>query len=64
MSTENQKQIGDYLLNEEIGSGGFAKFVLCTHIPTVEKVAIKIMDQEQILSDELNRERVLSEIKI
>ena len=64
MSTENQKQIGDYLLNEEIGSGGFAKVVLCTHIPTGEKVAIKIMDQEQILSDELNRERVLSEIKI
>ena len=64
MSTENQKQIGDYLLNEEIGSGGFAKFVLYTHIPTGEKVAIKIMDKEQILSDELNRERVLSEIKI
>ena len=64
MSTENQKQIGDYLLNEEIGSGGFAKVVLGTHIPTGEKVAIKIMDKEQILSDELNRERVLSEIKI
>ena len=64
MSTENQKQIGDYLLNEEIGSGGFAKVILCTHIPTREKIAIKIMGQEQILSDELNRERVLSEIKI
>jgi len=46
MSTENQKEIGDYLLNEEIVSGGFAKVVLCTHIPTRQKVAIKIMDQE------------------
>ena len=67
MSNENhskEKQVGDYLLNEEIGSGGFAKVVLGTHIPTGEKVAIKIMDKEQILSDELNKERVLSEITI
>ena len=64
MSSDKQKQIGDYLLNEEIGSGGFAKVVLGTHIPTGEKVAIKIMDKEQILSDELNKERVLSEIAI
>ena len=67
MSNENhskEKQVGDYLLNEEIGSGGFAKVVLGTHIPTGEKVAVKIMDKEQILSDELNKERVLSEIAI
>ena len=64
MSNDNQKQVGDYLLNEEIGSGGFAKVVLGIHIPTGEKVAIKIMDKQQILSDELNKERVLSEIKI
>ena len=64
MSSDKQNQIGDYLLNEEIGSGGFAKVVLGTHIPTGEKVAIKIMDKEQILSDELNKERVLSEISI
>ena len=63
-SDNNTKQVGDYLLNDEIGSGGFAKVVLGTHIPTGEKVAIKIMDKEQILSDELNRERVLSEIAI
>ena len=64
MSSDKQKQIGDYLLNEEIGSGGFAKVVLGTHIPTNEKVAIKIMDKQQILSDELNKERVLNEISI
>ena len=59
-----EKQIGDYLLNEELGSGGFGKVVLGTHIPTGEKVAIKIMNKEQILSDELNKERVLNEISI
>ena len=64
MSLDKQNQIGDYLLNDEIGSGGFAKVVLGTHIPTGEKVAIKIMDKEQILSDELNKERVLSEISL
>jgi len=58
------KQIGDYLLNEELGSGGFGKVVLGTHIPTGEKVAIKIMDKEQIMSDELNKVRVLNEISI
>ena len=58
------KQIGDYLLNEELGSGGFGKVVLGTHIPTGEKVAIKIMDKEQILSDEMNKVRVLNEISI
>ena len=58
------KQVGDYILNDELGSGGFGKVVLGTHIPTGEKVAIKIMDKEQILSDELNKERVLNEISI
>ena len=58
------KQVGDYILNNELGSGGFGKVVLGTHIPTGEKVAIKIMDKEQILSDELNKERVLNEISI
>ena len=63
-SSKMEKQVGDYLLNEELGSGGFAKVVLGIHIPTGEKVAIKIMDKQQILSDDLNKERVLSEIAI
>ena len=58
------KQIGDYIINDDLGSGGFGKVVLGTHIPTGEKVAIKIMDKEQILSDDLNKERVLNEISI
>ena len=69
MSSEDEeepkeKQVGDYLLNEELGSGGFGKVVLGIHIPTGEKVAIKIMDKEQILSDEMNKVRVLNEISI
>ena len=40
---ERENPIGDYLLNEEIGSGGFAKVVQGIHIPTGEKVAVKIM---------------------
>ena len=62
--SKSEKQIGDYLLNEEIGSGGFAKVVLGTHIPTGEKVAIKIMDKSIIFEDDVNKERVLSEISI
>ena len=39
------KQIGDYTLGEEIGSGAFGKVVLGKHILTGEKVAIKILDK-------------------
>ena len=42
---EKENPIGDYLLNEEIGSGGFAKVVQAIHIPTGERVAVKIMDK-------------------
>lgn len=36
---------GLYDLEKTIGSGGFAKVKLATHIATGEKVAIKIMDK-------------------
>ena len=61
---ERENQIGDYLLNEEIGSGGFAKVVQGIHIPTGEKVAVKIMDKEQIFSEPLNLDRIQREIRI
>ena len=68
MSTETTQQkenpIGDYLLNEEIGSGGFAKVVQGIHIPTGEKVAVKIMDKAQIFSEPLNLNRIRREIAI
>ena len=39
------KQIGDYQLGQEIGSGAFGKVILGKHILTEEKVAIKILDK-------------------
>jgi 5'-AMP-activated protein kinase catalytic alpha subunit len=62
--SERDNQIGDYLLNEEIGSGGFAKVVQGIHIPTGEKVAVKIMDKAQIFSEPLNLNRIQREIAI
>ena len=58
------KQISDYILNDEIGSGGFAKVVQGIHIPTGEKVAIKIMDKIQLFTDPLNLRRVETEISL
>ncbi|KAG9486551.1 maternal embryonic leucine zipper kinase isoform X2 [Eleutherodactylus coqui] len=43
-----------YELHETIGTGGFAKVKLATHLLTGEKVAIKIMDKET-LGDDLPR---------
>lgn len=37
-----------YELHETIGSGGFAKVKLATHMLTGEKVAIKIMDKKAL----------------
>ena len=39
------KQIGDYSLGAELGSGAFGKVVLGKHILTNELVAIKILDK-------------------
>ena len=64
LNNEMEKQIGDYILQKEIGSGGFAKVVLGIHIPTGEKVSIKIMDKIELLKDKLNFKRVEYEIKI
>ena len=58
------KQISDYILIDEIGCGGFAKVVKGIHIPTGEKVAIKVMDKIQLFTDPLNLRRVKSEISI
>ena len=59
-----EKQIGDYILEEEIGSGGFAKVVQGIHIPTGEKVAIKVLDKLQLMEDPDNLKRVEREIQI
>ena len=60
---ENNKRIGDYLLLSTIGRGTFSKVKLALHLPTKQKVAIKILDQEKIV-DETDIERIKREIKI
>jgi serine/threonine protein kinase len=39
---------GLYHIHEELGSGGFGKVKLATHILTGEKVAIKIIDKRAV----------------
>jgi serine/threonine protein kinase len=42
---------GLYELHETVGTGGFAKVKLATHLLTGEKVAIKIMDKKSLGED-------------
>jgi 5'-AMP-activated protein kinase catalytic alpha subunit len=58
------KQIGDYALGEEIGSGAFGKVVLGKHILTGEKVAIKILDKMILNQTPEDYELVKKEISI
>ena len=48
---------GQYELHDTIGTGGFAKVKLATHLVTGEKVAIKIMDKK-MLGEDLPRIRL------
>jgi 5'-AMP-activated protein kinase catalytic alpha subunit len=59
-----KKQIGDYLIYDLLGSGTFAKCYTGMHIPTNERVAIKVIDKRELYEDELNKNRLLSEIEI
>ena len=45
---KRKKKKGNYILEETIGEGAFAKVKLATHIFTGEKVAIKILNKEKI----------------
>ena len=55
---------GLYELHETVGTGGFAKVKLATHVLTGEKVAIKIMDKRQ-LGEDLPRVRLeISAMKV
>ena len=60
---ENNKRIEDYLLLSTIGRGTFSKVKLGLHLPTKQKVAIKILDQEKIV-DDTDIERIKREIRI
>ena len=58
------KQIGNYTLGTEIGSGAFGKVVLGTHILTGELVAIKILDKLILSQTPEDYELVYQEIAI
>lgn len=46
-----EQKIGCYILKKTIGEGTFGKVKLAIHIPTNEKVAIKILDKQCILDE-------------
>ncbi|EFO27749.1 CAMK/CAMKL/MELK protein kinase [Loa loa] len=48
---------GLYVLHDELGSGGFGKVRLATHLLTSQKVAIKIIDKLKIKKEDLPRVR-------
>ena len=58
------KQIGNYRLGEEIGSGAFGKVLLGFHIVTGERVAIKILDKLILSQTPEDYELVRQELNI
>ena len=59
-----EKQIGNYILIKEIGSGGFAKVYKSKHIPTNNIVAIKILNKALFANDPINKKRIKREVQI
>ena len=58
------KKIGNYIIGETIGEGAFAKVKLGRHIPTEEKVAIKILSKERIDINKIKKEiKILQRLK-
>ncbi|KAF4043697.1 Protein kinase domain [Phytophthora infestans] len=59
----NGDVVGEYVLGETIGKGTFGKVKLGLHLPTGEKVAVKILEKKRIVLA-ADVERVAREIKI
>ncbi|EQC31477.1 CAMK/CAMKL/AMPK protein kinase [Saprolegnia diclina VS20] len=62
-SADESQVVGDYILGKTIGRGTFGKVKAGMHLPTGEKVAIKILEKCRIL-EVADAERVAREIKI
>ena len=56
---KNSKKKGNYYLKETIGEGAFAKVKLGIHIPTGEKVAIKILNKEHFSDDSSEKNNII-----
>ena len=62
-ATGERKVVGQYMLGKTIGEGTFGKVKLAIHVPTGEKVAVKILEKSRI-REQADVRRVNREIKI
>ena len=51
MISKMNKKIGDFSIGKTIGEGTFGKVKAGIHLPTGEKVAIKILEKKKIISN-------------
>ena len=61
--SSSSQVVGNYKMEHTIGEGTFGKVKSAIHIPTEERVAIKILEKSKIKeTDDLNR--IIREMKI
>ena len=58
-----RKIVGQYMIGKTLGEGTFGKVKIGVHLPTGEKVAVKILEKSRI-KDQSDIKRVNREIKI
>ena len=61
--TNQRKVVGQYMLGKTIGEGTFGKVRIAIHLPTGEKVAVKVLEKARI-KEAADIRRVNREIKI
>jgi len=61
--SQKHKTLGHYILGKTIGEGTFGKVKVGTHVPTGEKVAVKILEKDRVV-DTSDIERVSRELHI
>ncbi|KAK3098587.1 hypothetical protein FSP39_020986 [Pinctada imbricata] len=61
---QHSKKVGNYLLGKTLGEGSFAKVKEALHIPTGEKVAIKVIDKRKAKVDSYVRKNLRREAKL
>ncbi|TNJ28005.1 Kinase, CAMK CAMKL [Giardia muris] len=57
------KRVGNYIIGKSIGEGSFSKVRIGTHIPTGERIALKIIEKGKI-TEAADVERITREIQI
>lgn len=60
---DDEKLIGNYIIGKTIGEGTFGKVKVARHIPTKEKVALKILEREKLKEKE-DLEHIENEINV